>query len=145
ARSGLRVHRIEARERHAFLDLADDPGLGLLLLDGRGDDLLDERLRDHDGTVVVRDDDVVRKDGDAAATDRLVPAAEGETGDGGRRGGALAPDVEAGREHAGDVAHHAVGDEPGDTALLHARAENVAEDAGIGRSHRVGDGDAAFG
>ena len=51
-----------------------------------------------------------------------------------RRRRALAPDRQPRREHAGEVAHDAVGDERGDAALHHARAEDVAEDAGVGWS-----------
>jgi len=52
---------------------------------------------------------------------------------------------EVGAKHAFDVAHHAVGNKRGDAAFHHARAQDVAEDAGIGDAHGVDHGNAAFG
>jgi hypothetical protein len=46
-------------------------------------------------------------------------------GDRGRRRRALAPHRQAGAEHAGDVAHHAVGDQPGD-ARFAMRAQRMS-------------------
>ena len=69
-------------------------------------------LRGH-RTVVIDHDHVIGEHGHAAAADRLLPAHEGEAGDRGRGRGALAPDRQAGAQHARDVAHHAVGDQPG--------------------------------
>ena len=61
--------------------------------------------------------------------------------------GAAMPEHQTGSpvcQHAGLVAHHAVGDERLHAALDHAHAQDVAEDAGILHAHRIGDRDAAF-
>jgi hypothetical protein len=105
--------------------------------------VIEQRLRDQHRTVLIGDDDVVRKHRNPAAADRLAPADEGQPGDRGRRREAVAPDRKVGAEHALDVAHHAVGDQRGNPALDHARAENVAEDAGIGDTHGIDHGNAA--
>src|SRR5215471_7824174 len=67
---GLLVHGIEARQLGAALHLADDPGLYALVLGTLLGDEGHQILRDHHGAVVVADDDVVWKDGAAAAGDR---------------------------------------------------------------------------
>ena len=105
--------------------------------------VLDQRGGDQHRAVVVHDNKIVGIDGDAAAADRLLPIDKGESGHRGRGGCARAPDVEAGLENARDVAHGPVGDEAGHAALLHPRAQDVAEDSGIGDAHRVGDHNAA--
>src|SRR5512140_3620760 len=140
----LGVGRIEAGEHMPLLDLVHDPPLEPLLLRRGRDHLLDERGRDHHGAVVVHDDPVVGEHGHAAAADGLAPVHEGEAAHGRRRGGALAPNGELRRAHAGHVAHHAIGDECGDPALLHAGAQDVAEDARVRDAHRVGHADAPF-
>ena len=58
---------------------------------------------------------------------------------------ALAPDRQAGAKDARDIAHHAVGHRRRDAALGHARAQDVAEDAGVRHAQGVDDGDAAPG
>ena len=144
ARLGLVVRRIEAGQRHAALDLAHHPGLVALVLVALVGDEIDQVLRDDHRAVVVGHDHVVGEDRDAAAGDRLLPADEGQPVDRCRRRRALAPDRQAGRDHAGLVAHHAVGDQRLDAALDHPHAQDVAEDAGRGHAHRVGDRDAAL-
>src|SRR3954454_8036742 len=136
ARLGFGVRRIQARQGHALLDLLHDPGLEPLLLGPGLRHLLDERLRNDDRAVAVRDDDVVREHRRAAAADRLLPADEGEARHRSRRRDAGAPPRQAGRGDANALAHDAVRDERGDPALLHAGAEDVAEDAGLGDPER---------
>src|SRR5215472_15842352 len=126
----LVVGRIEARELHALLDLAHHPGLVALVLLALGKDEVDQVLRDHHRAVIVGDDQVAREDRATAAGNWLVPAHEGEPVDRGgcRRPGA--PHRQPGREHAGLVADHPVGDERGDAALRHPHHQDVTEDAG---------------
>src|SRR3546814_8168275 len=88
---------------------------------------------------------LVRSDGDAATAERLLPVNEGEPSDAGLGGDTVAEHRQAGTEHAGDVAHHAVGHQRGDILLLHAGAEDVAEDAGVFHAHGIDHGDAAVG
>src|ERR1700722_14562877 len=78
ARLRLVVRRIEAGQLHALLHLGEHPALVELVLGPFMGDELDEVLGDHHRAVVVDHDVVLREHGDAAAADRLVPAAEGE-------------------------------------------------------------------
>src|SRR5262245_23019046 len=142
ARLGVGVHGIEAGKLRPALDLADDKAFHTLVLGALLGDEGEEVLRDHHRPVVVADDDIAGKDGAAAAADRLLPADESEPVDGSRRGGARAPDRQLGGEHAGLVAHDAVGHQRRDVALHHAHGEDVAEDAGRDHAHRIGHGDA---
>src|SRR5262249_57991293 len=59
-------------------------------------------------------------------------------------GNAAAPNRQAADQYAGAVADDAVGDERRDIALLHARAQDVAENAGARHAHGVGYHDGAF-
>ncbi len=111
----------------------------------RGEHLVEELLRDDDAAILIRHDNVVGEHRHAAAPDRLLPADEGEARDGGRSSDAAAPNGKLRPKHAGDIAHDAVGDEPRGSALSHPRAENVAEDAGVGDPHRVHYRDATLG
>ena len=54
-----------------------------------------------------------------------------------RRGDALTPHREPGGPYAVAIAHHAVGHQPGDAALADPRAQNVAEDTGVGTAPRT--------
>src|SRR5437667_1163053 len=103
------VGRIEAGQICALLDLAHDPRFESFLLRTLLGDLLHERGRDHHSAVGIGDDDIAGKHRNPAAADRLLPSDEGEPDDRGGRGNARAPDRQAGAEHAGGVAHHAVG------------------------------------
>src|SRR5216683_1764133 len=111
ARPGLLVHGIKAGELGAALDLLDDEALHPLLLSALLGDEGDEVFRDHHRAVVVADDDIAGEDGAAAATDRLLPADEGQAIDRGRRRHPRAPDRQLRGEHARLVADRAVGDQ----------------------------------
>src|SRR5712692_5833265 len=104
ARPGLLVHGIKAGELGAALDLLDDEALHSLLLSA---------------LLVDEDDDIAGEDGAAAATDRLLPADEGQAIDRGRRRHPRAPDRQLRGEHARLVADRAVGDQRRDVALHH--------------------------
>jgi hypothetical protein len=86
---------------------------------------------DQHRAVFVHDDDVVRVNGDAAAGDRLLPADKSKACNGRWRSDAVAPDIEAGAQHAFRIPYHAIRHQPGNALLDHARAEDVAEDACI--------------
>src|SRR3546814_19954093 len=76
---------------------------------------------------LVGDDEVVGEDRDATAGDRLLPADEGEAGHRGWCGDAAGPYRQAARLDAVAVAQPAVGNQGGDAAIGHARAEDVAD------------------
>ena len=81
----LFIGRIEAGELLALLHLLHQPAFHELVLGALVRHEVGERGRDHHRAIVVGDDDVIGKDGAAAAADRLVPADESELVDGGRR------------------------------------------------------------
>ncbi len=120
-------------------DLLGDPGILVLLGEGRVGDLLGERGRDDDDAVGVADDDVARLHGGAAACDRHVdvprdvPAAEHR----GMRAGGVHRHPDGG--HGVGVADAAVGDDPGGTAGVRAEGEDVAERAGSRLAARLDD------
>ena len=91
ARPGLRIHRIESRQHRAALDLAHDPGLLRLLRRPFRQHMIEHRLRDQHRAILVGNHNVVRKHRNAATTDWLAPANEGQPGYGGRRRRAAAP------------------------------------------------------
>src|ERR1700722_3231932 len=141
---GFGIHRIQPRQYGAVVDLLHDPALHSLLLGAFGQDVVEVRLRDQYGAILVGDDNVVRKYRNAAASDRFAPADECQPCDRGRRREAVAPYGKPGAEHALDIAHDAIGHQRGYPALDHACAQNVAENAGIGDAHGVDHGNAAF-
>src|SRR5579859_6173392 len=106
ARLGLIVRRIETGQLDALLDLAEHPALVKLVLGALVRDEIHEVLRDDDGAVIVDYDQIARKNGAAAAADRLLPADEGQSVDRGRRRHAGTPYRQRAREHAGAVAQH---------------------------------------
>ena len=109
---GRGIRRIEPGQRDAVLDLAHDPALEPLLLERRRDDLLDQRRRES-RTAPSSSATITSfgKHRDAAAADRLLPADERQSRDRGRRGGAGHQTGSPVAEHAGEVAHDAVGDQ----------------------------------
>ena len=107
------------------------------------DHLFDQRGWNHDRAILIGDDHVVWKHRDAAAADRLLPVDERQSRNRRRRGDAGGPHRQPGRQYSGDIAHGAIADERGDTALRHARAENVAPEARIRDAVRIDDRDAA--
>src|SRR6188768_3289976 len=127
-----------------LLQLLHQPAFEQFVLGAFIRDEVDQVLGDDHGAVVIGDHDVVREDRAAAATDRLVPADKCQLVDRGGRSNACAPDRQAGRQHAMLVAHHAVGNERGHAALDHTHAQDIAEYAGAGHTHRVGDNHAVF-
>src|SRR5262249_898799 len=127
-----------------FLDLAEDPTFIELVFGALVRDEVNEVLWNDHRTIIVDDDDVAGKYRAAATTDRLLPADKRQTIDGCRSGDAGPPDWKRARQNTGTVTHDAVGDECRDIALFHARAQNVAKDAGAWHAHRVRDRDHAF-
>src|SRR5690606_11652103 len=134
-RLGFRIHGIEAGERRPLVHLVHDPAFHALLLGALLEDRVELGGRDQYGTIRVDYDHVAGKDRDTAASNRLLPRNEREARDGRRGGTAPAPYGKASSQHARDVAHHAIRHETGNALLDHARAENVAEDAGVRLAH----------
>src|SRR6266436_5001924 len=143
-RLGFLIRRIEPGQLDALLDFGEHPALVEFVLGALVGDEIKQVLGDHHGAVVVGHDDVVGENRDAAAADRLVPADKRKAVDRRRRRDAGAPHRKAARKHAGLVAHCAVGDERRHAALVHAGAQDVAEDAGGLNPHGVRDRDHAL-
>src|SRR5215210_5243172 len=129
ARPRFGVGRVEAGKGYALFDLPHDPEFEKLLLRSRLGGLLDERRRDDDRSVAVRHDHVIRKHSDPAAADRLLPADKRKTCDRGWSRDAGAPHRQSGHIDPSAVAHASIGDKGRDAALLHAGAQDVAEDS----------------
>lgn len=75
------VGRIESRQRCALLDLLHDPRFEPFLFGRSGDDLVDERCRNHHRPVRIDDDQVIGEDRYAAAANGLLPVGESQTRD----------------------------------------------------------------
>src|SRR5262245_31475202 len=118
------VGRIETWKLGAVLDFAHDPGFEALLLRPLLRHLPDQCRGDHYCAIGVGHDHIVGKHRHPAAADRLLPADESEAGDRSRRRHPSAPNRQFGAEYAGDIAHHAVGDERDHAALAHAGGQD---------------------
>src|SRR5690349_12175783 len=88
ARLRLIIRGIETRQRHAAIDLRHDPAFETFLFDGDRRHFVDHRGRNDDGAILIGDDDIVREDRNAAATNWLLPVDERKTRDRWRRGNA---------------------------------------------------------
>src|SRR5690606_2810948 len=126
------------------LDLCGDPGVLLLLGQGRFDDLFDERRRDHNHAVSISDDDVSRLDGSTAAGDGHIEIPRHVLATEYRRVGSLREHGQTDTRDLIEVAHTAVGDDSGSTAGAGAQGEDVAESAGGGVPARLNDDDLSF-
>ena len=94
--------------------------------------MVEKRLRDQHRAIAVDNNDVIGHHGDTAATDRLLPADEGQARHRRRRRTACRPDRQPSSLHADQVAHDAVGHQRRDPSLDHARAQDVA--GGVARA-----------
>ena len=106
--------------------------------------MIEKCLGDHDRTVLIGNDDIVREDGYAATTDRFAPTDEGQPGNRRRSRKTVAPDRQTGSEHAFEIAHHAVGHQRRHAALDHACAQNIPKNAGVSDAHGIDHGDTAL-
>src|SRR5260370_39432548 len=108
---GFLIRRIEPGQLDALLDFGEHPALVEFVLGAFVGNEIDEILGDHDGAVVVGDDDVVGENRNAAAADRLGPTHKRQAVDRRRRRDAGAPYRQAAHQHAGLFAHRPVGDQ----------------------------------
>jgi hypothetical protein len=91
----LFVRRIKTRQLPPFQHAFEDPPLQRLHLPPCFDHVAHHRWRNYDRAILVGDDDVIRKDRDTAASDRLLPINESQLCD--RRGGEEMPEHQIGR------------------------------------------------
>src|SRR6202051_1902741 len=149
ARLGVVIRRIKAGQLHALLDFAEYPALVELVLGAFVGDEIHHGLRNDDGAVVIGDDHIARKDGTAAAADRLLPADECQSVDGSRRRDPCAPHRQRAGQDAGAGAHCARGGRgrtawppaitPSGISSMAARVEiGLAQLSGVARSSRTG-------
>ena len=140
---GRLIRRIQSGQRHIAPDLLHDPGFQAFLLDGERNDLTHQGLRNHNRSVIVRYDDIIRVDRDTTTADRLTPPDERKPRNGRRCCLTATPDRKVGSQHSRNVANHTVGHQPSRPTPAHSRAQDVAEDACVLHTHGVHNGNAA--